>query len=236
MLLHAASASGTAWVYQQPVLAGAGYRVIGYSRRGARNSEYGADAGPGTYAEDLLSLFEHLGLSRAHLVGTAAGSIAAADFALSFPERVRGLVLTCSLITVGDADYLARSSALRPPQWNTLPVDFQELGPSYRAAAPEGVQAWLAQAEGASSAPRQATLAEVTAADLAALRAPILLATGDADLYTPPHMLAVLANRIAHAERLIFRDCGHSAYWESPTDFNAAVLNFLRRHRGPRRT
>src|SRR6516164_10016249 len=34
VLLHPASGSGLIWLYQQPVFAKAGYRVISYSRRG----------------------------------------------------------------------------------------------------------------------------------------------------------------------------------------------------------
>ena len=38
VLAHPATGSGLIWGYQQPVFAKAGYRVIGYSRRGYINS------------------------------------------------------------------------------------------------------------------------------------------------------------------------------------------------------
>src|SRR5215471_14330796 len=38
ILLHANTGSGAFWPYQQPALAKAGYRVIGYSRRGCYKS------------------------------------------------------------------------------------------------------------------------------------------------------------------------------------------------------
>src|SRR4051812_3031951 len=41
VLLHPASGSAESWPYQQPFFARAGYRVIGYSRRGHLNSEAG---------------------------------------------------------------------------------------------------------------------------------------------------------------------------------------------------
>src|SRR6188768_4254859 len=41
VLLHAASGSGAFWGYQQPALVEAGYRVIGYSRRGYLKSDPG---------------------------------------------------------------------------------------------------------------------------------------------------------------------------------------------------
>ena len=43
VLVHPYSGSALNWGYQQPALAAAGYRVIGYSRRG----HFGSDAGTG---------------------------------------------------------------------------------------------------------------------------------------------------------------------------------------------
>lgn len=228
VLMHAGSAGGTIWGYQQPVFAAAGYRVVGYSRRGYRNSDAGSPSAPGTSTEDLHLLLDHLGLTRVHLVGTAGGGISAAGYALSHPDRVRTLSLVCSLVTVGDADYVARSSALRPAQWSSLPLTFQELGPSYRAADPTGTAAW--EAESGGSTIHQGTGTSVTAAGLARLPVPILLATGDADLYTPPAMLRELASKIPHAESAVIPESGHSAFWERPDVFNDVVLRFIGRH------
>jgi pimeloyl-ACP methyl ester carboxylesterase len=54
--------------------------------------------------------------------------------------------------------------------------------------------------------------------------------TGDADLYVPPPAMQLFAKRIPHAETLVIRGVGHSAYWEEPEQFNAAVLAFIARH------
>jgi len=63
VLLHPATGSGATWGYQQPALAKAGYRVIGYSRRGHFRSVI-TDANAGSSAlEDLLALTSHLGLT-----------------------------------------------------------------------------------------------------------------------------------------------------------------------------
>lgn len=233
VLMHAGSGGGNLWGYQQPVLSAAGFRVVGNSRRGYRNSDAGDPADTGTVAGDLNLLLAHLGIDRVHLVATAGGSISAASYALEHPERVRTLSMICSLITVGDPDYVLRSDALRPPQWSTLPLAFQELGPSYRAADPQGAAAWVA-ASGPSTI-RQGGGVPVTAAALAQLRLPMLIATGDADLFTPPAMLRELAAKIPRAESAIISESGHSAYWERPHVFNDLVLDFIRRNRRPRR-
>jgi pimeloyl-ACP methyl ester carboxylesterase len=86
---------------------------------------------------------DHLGLDRIHLVGTAAGAIGSLDFALSFPQRLRSLVVANSIGGVQDEDYLALGRRLRPPQFDALPAEVRELGPSYRAADPEGTRRWM---------------------------------------------------------------------------------------------
>jgi pimeloyl-ACP methyl ester carboxylesterase len=59
---------------------------------------------------------------------------------------------------------------------------------------------------------------------------PILLLTGDADLYTPPAVLRLFAEHMPSAELFVVPDSGHAANWENPEAFNQALLRFLRRH------
>jgi len=73
VLLHPATGSAMIWGYQQPAFAKAGYRVIGYSRRGYYNSAPYEPAKPGTGADDLRALADQLGLQRFHAVASAAG-------------------------------------------------------------------------------------------------------------------------------------------------------------------
>jgi pimeloyl-ACP methyl ester carboxylesterase len=127
------------------------------------------------------------------------------------------------------------SSRIRPPQhFNQLPLDFRELGPSYRAAEPAGVARWLALSEkeqaSAGATTRDGGNVEVTWAKLEKLKVPTLLMTGDADLYTPPSVLRMFAARMPHAETAVIPETGHSSYWESPEAFNRTVLAFIRKH------
>ena len=212
--------------------------AVGWGR-----SEIDPGANPGSAADDLQGLLTVLRVDRAHLVGTAAGAIVAIDYTLSFPERVRSLVVANSIGGVQDEDYLALSRRLRPaPQFDALPVDVRELGPSFRAADADGTARWLdlarrsrpVAAPSAALAPPQAAPQpprnHITFARLATMRVPTLLITGGADLYAPPPVLRLFAARIAGADTLIVPEAGHSAYWEQPDAFNQAVLRFLARY------
>jgi pimeloyl-ACP methyl ester carboxylesterase len=222
------------WEHQLPAFTGAGYRVIAYDRRGYGRTVVLDTSTAATAADDLEALRRHLRIDRLHLVGTAAGGIVATDYALSFSDRLRSLVIANSLVGVQDEEYLALGRRLRPEEFANLPADFRELSPSYRAANPEGTARWL-ELERTSRAPGSAPVPQpskntVTFKALESLRVPTLLITGEADLYTPPPALRLFAERIRGSEVLILHEVGHSAFWEQPDTFNRAVIEFIRRH------
>jgi pimeloyl-ACP methyl ester carboxylesterase len=235
ILLHAATGSSRVWEYQIPAFVSAGYRVIAFDRRGWGRTEIIAAASqPGTAAGDLLSLLDQLHLERVHVVGTAAGGFAALDFTLSYPQRVRSLVIANSIGAVQDADYLELGRRIRPPEFDKLPPDFRELGPTYRAGNAAGAARWV-ELEKISRppgppAPAQPLGNHITFSMLESIQAPTLLLTGDADLYAPPPILQFFAKRIKGSQTLVIPEAGHSAYWEQPEFFNRAVLKFLGEH------
>jgi pimeloyl-ACP methyl ester carboxylesterase len=235
VFVHAATGSSRVWEYQLPAFTSGGYRVVTYDRRGfGRSTVDPAGPQPGTGADDLLALASHLGLDRFHLVGTAAGGIVALDFALSFPRRLRSLVVANSIGGVQDDDYLELGRRLRPAQFNALPPDVRELGPSYRAANPRGTERWLelerqSRPEGAQP-PTQTLRNRITFSLLETLPVPTLLLTGDADLYAPPAVLRLFTTRIKNVESVIVPEVGHSTYWEQPEIFNQKVLEFVSKH------
>jgi pimeloyl-ACP methyl ester carboxylesterase len=240
VLLHAATGSSRVWEYQIPAFAAAGYRVIAFDRRGwGRTAINPAESQPASSelrsaADDLLGLLDQLGLDRVHLVGTAAGAFVALDFALSYPRRVRSLVFANSIGGVQDADFLELGRRIRPPQFDALPPEFRELGPSYRAGNAAGTQRWvdlekISRPPG-PPAPPQPLRNRITFALLETIQAPTFLLTGGADLYAPPPVLQLFAARIKGSEVAIVPEAGHSTYWEQPEVFNRAVLNFLGKH------
>ncbi|MGP2442362.1 alpha/beta fold hydrolase [Streptomyces sp. JW3] len=237
VLLHPGSGSGESWPYQQPVLAAAGYRAIGYSRRGAHGSVAGSKAEADTASGDLDTLADHLGLDRFHLSGSAAGGPVALDYALGHQDRLLSLTVSGSVMGVRDAAYLELSEGLRPEPFEELSVDFRELGPSYRAGDPDGVAAWLAVNARARTADAfaQSLAHEITWDALATLTLPVQLVTGDADLYTPPSVLRLAAGHLRDARTHVVDEAGHNPHWERPAAWNRLLLSFLRRHAARRR-
>ncbi|MGH8690657.1 MAG: alpha/beta fold hydrolase [Burkholderiales bacterium] len=217
VFLHAGSGNCRMWEQQIPAFTGSGYRFIAYDRR--------AD---GIASEDLEALAAYLNLERFHVVGTAAGGIVAVDYALSFPQRLRSLVIANSIVGVQDEDYLEMTRRLRPaPEFNSIPAEIRELGPSYRAANAAGTRRWKELSQHVATQP---TRNRITFAALETIKIPTLLLTGDADLYTPPSVLRLFAARFPDCESVIIPECGHSAFWEQPEVFNRTVLDFIGKH------
>jgi len=232
VLLHPASGSALIWLYQQPVFAKAGYRVIAYSRRNYYNSDLAPEDNPGIASEDLHHLIEFLGVKKFHAVSSAAGGSVATDYAFSHPERLLSLTVSSNNLAARNG-YIAETAAkIRPKETESLPRWYSELGPSYRAANPDGVQKWIElnhKSETGKGA-RQNLANVVTPAKLETLRVPTLLITGAADLFTPPSIMRMIARHVPNNEVSIAAECGHSVYWERPEFFNRTVLEFIGRH------
>ena len=201
--------------------------MIAVDRRG-----YGGSAGApatGAAAADLHAVLNQLKLDPVHLIGAAAGGGIAIDFALSYPGQVRSLTIANSLGGVQDPSYREMLNRLIPEPFSKMPLEFRELGPSYRATDPDGVARWLSLA-GRKTAAQSAMNNTITFEALGKLTIPILLITGDADLYAPPPTLRLFAAAMPGAETVIIAGAGHSAFWERPADFNKAVIRFLGKH------
>lgn len=234
VFLHANTGSSRVWENQIPGFAAAGYRFLAFDRRGWGRTEVDSGALPTTAADDLLGLLDLLGIERIHLVGTAGGAFIALDFALSYPQRLRSLVVANSIGGVQDPDFLELGRRLRPPQFNALPPEVREVGPTYRAANPEGTQRWMdlekISRPAGPPAPAQPLKNSLSFALLETIRTPTLLLTGGADMYAPPPVLRLFAARIKNSESVIVPEAGHSTYWEQPEVFNRAVLDFIAKH------
>jgi 3-oxoadipate enol-lactonase len=90
VLIHAFSMDHRMWAPQIATLEKR-FRVIRYDLRG-----HGKSAGPSApYApyEDLRSVLDAVGVSRAILIGLSAGAEIATDFTLAYPDRVTRIVL-----------------------------------------------------------------------------------------------------------------------------------------------
>ncbi len=234
IFLHAFGGTSESFVNQFSAFAAKGYRVIAYDRRGFGRTTFDAGAEQGTQAGDLVALLDSLGLDRVHLVGTATGGIVALDFALSYPRRLRSLVVANSVGSLSDPEIAAMRERLSFPKGMAVPLQFIELSPAYRAANPEGTKRWIEIQKGSRAETplpvSQPFRSILTLASFETIQTPALLLGGGADMAAPAPLQELLARHLRTAKLIILPDVGHSAYWEQPDMFNSAVLEFIENH------
>ena len=96
ILLHDGMVNREIWDEQFPLLAKT-FRVTRYDRRG-----YGKSSDPEmkySHIEDLNRLFIQLNIDKAIIFGMSSGGRLAIDFALTYPEKVEGLVLVGAVVS-----------------------------------------------------------------------------------------------------------------------------------------
>jgi pimeloyl-ACP methyl ester carboxylesterase len=244
-LVHEFAGSYKSWQPQIDVLS-AHYRILVYNCRGYPPSTVPpdlADYSQEASIADLSQLLDYLGIQRTALGGFSMGGSIALNFALTFPNRVRALILagtgtgsddkqqfTRDFSPIADRlesegvqrvaeDYLrgpTRVQLLRknPVMWRQFHADFVELSSLGLANTLRGVQL------------RRPTMYELEAR-LRTLRVPTLVIVGDEDA---PAVDAsrFLSGTIPGARLQVLPGTGHTLNLEEPAAFNAAVLQFLR--------
>lgn len=235
VFLHPATGCTLSWAFQEPVFSSAGFRFISYSRRSYYRSSGTRTRGGGQDLSDLEALVDALKLDRFHLAGVAAGGFQVVAYARKHPQRLRSMSIICSLGGVNEPDYSTVTQAMTGGGFTTLEEYMRELGPSFRAANPHGVERWVEteHAARANQVRNSGPPPEMTGLkweEFEKIRLPTLLATGDADMYMPPSRLREFSTHMPHAETVIFSECGHAPFWEQPIAFNSTLIDFFRRH------
>ena len=238
VLIHGWSQDLSIWNEQVPAFAGR-YRVIRYDRRGYGKSTGYSDATRDP--DDLRLLLDSLGIRSAILLGLSAGSRAAVNFAVAYPDRVRALVLYGQAVLPGFSPVPPEPTpvavfreiaqkygldsagrALLAHQLSWTPPDRPDVRDRYRA-----LWSTYSGKDLLEPRPESGRVPHANLDQIAKLRIPTLVISGDHDL---PVFLAVgdtLVRRIRGAQRLIIHNAGHGAHFARPAEFNAAVLRFL---------
>ncbi|MCR9071483.1 MAG: alpha/beta hydrolase [Alphaproteobacteria bacterium] len=239
VFLHGLAGNSRTWEEQFKVFAQS-WRVTAWDAPGYGESD------PVTptvdrYAATLEALVAALDLRPFVLVGHSMGGVVAGRFAATYPDRLRALVLSCTLLgrrqpagaPLGEG-YLARLADLET-------LDAEEYG-RRRATAmaapecgPETLKRLAAIAaetrrDGLESAMRVIAEADNSAA-LAGLVLPVLVLIGELDRTATPELTGAVVDSLragsAQVETAVVPGVGHAPYLENSGAFNDALGAFL---------
>lgn len=197
-----------------------------------------------TYADQLAGFLGAIGVERAHVAGVSLGAAVGMHLAARHPERVRSLSLHS---TWDRSDAYLRAVV---EMWRALAGAMDTVAdtviegifpfcftPEMYAERPEFVQALDDFVRGRPAQPREAFLAQTEAAlahdassVLGQIAAPTLVTFGAHDLVCSTRFADALTGPIADCELTVFDHLSHAGLHEDADAFNAATLDFLRRH------
>jgi pimeloyl-ACP methyl ester carboxylesterase len=223
------------------------YRCVAFNARGYPPSDTPSE--PSAYsqaraADDIASVLNCLDLAHAHVVGLSMGAFAALHFGFRYPSRARSLVLAgCGYGAEPTAreNFLAEmDSVIGFIRVNGMSAFAEKYasGPSrvqFEAKDPRGFAEWRSQL--AQNSPvgaintqlgvqkQRPSLYDLTA-EMAAVRLPVLVITGDEDWpCLQPSLL--LKKWIATSALAVIPNCGHTINLEEPDQFNELVGAFF---------
>lgn len=248
VLIHGYPLNGASWEKQQRVLLQAGYRVITYDRRGfGRSSQPTVGYDYDTFAADLNTLLDHLGLDDLVLVGFSMGTGEVTRYLGTYGSgRVRKAVLMGAippfLLATDDNpegvdqkvfdDIKAAVVADRPAYMKDFLENFYNV--DVLGGTRISDQAWqnsFVTAIGASAYAAEAcvdTWLTDFRDDLPKIDVPTLLVHGDADRILPYASTAARLPGLIEDLTVVTIEGGpHNIAWTHPEIVNEALLDFL---------
>jgi pimeloyl-ACP methyl ester carboxylesterase len=233
---HGAGGNHLSWWQQVPVFSKR-FRCITFDHRAfglSRDGEGEAKLGRRMFHEDLRELLDHLGIDECRIVAQSMGGRTAVGFSLRNPGRCRALVLAGTTGGAVDDEIREMQDAYRETDVGRLTLRERSVSPELKERAahldflyrsinrlnPPRPKDFLAPIPGykGSSAQRLAD------ADF-----PVMFLVGRYDAVVPPEIIDRCHRAVPGSEFHVIEDSGHSAYFEQPEAFNAAVMSFLDR-------
>lgn len=190
---------------------------------------------PHDFAMDLAAFMDALDLQTAVIAGGSSGGIVARRFALDHPQRVEGLVLMGSPLTLRGKpgvlelwnSIISRMEDPIDPGFvrtfiesqlaRRVPKTFLETMIEESLKVPARV--WKAALEG--------LLEDRSSEELDRITAPTLIICGDRDTIIPLSEQETLLKRIGDSRLLVYRGAGHALYWEEPAHTASDIKAFV---------
>lgn len=245
LILIPGFASGAWTWFRQVEELSKNFHVITFDPRGIGKSTNDSSkiSSMQTFVEDVLEVLDELKIERANILGASFGGFVAQEFALSFPERVDKLILSCT--TAGGIDHvkpdieILRSFSPDP----TLTVGerirkfirpaFTKEFNEHNADEVEEVcrlREINAVADEIYFAQLQAAFTFDTSKRLSEIKNKTLVVTGDRDDVVPMQNSLNLAKNLPNAELKIIDGGSHLIFIENAEEFNKIVSQFVLGH------
>ena len=207
----------------------AGYRVIAADLPGSGRSEpqprsYTAS----NYEEDMhafAALLQYLETGPAHLIGFSDGGAISLLMAALLPGIARSVVVSGVVGTIGDP-----TGQLREALYNVVdhPIPPLEQFRDYLVSTyGEATARAIAQNMVAAVSDIVEAGGELSLSKAGNITCPVLLISGERDIFAPPALASELAARMRAAEVLVAEGAEHFVYMECPEWLTHTILDWV---------
>jgi pimeloyl-ACP methyl ester carboxylesterase len=217
VLLHGGLANSDYWGHQVKELARHHLVILVDSRGHGRSTRDGRPYSYDLMADDVVALLDRLKIHQADIVGWSDGGVIGINLAIRHPRRVKKIFA----FAANTAPSGVNEGVERNP---TFAAYIRRAGKEYAtlSATPTEFKTFLDQIS-----KMWATQPNWTDAQLKAIRAKILVVSGDHDEAIKREHTEYIASTIPGAGLLILPNVSHFALLQDPDFFTAAILHFL---------
>ncbi len=249
VLVHGFGASSFSWRNNLNPIADAGFTVYAPDMRGFGLSDKGWDKSMSqdAQADRLKAFLDVMRIDRAVLAGNSMGGGIVTNFALRYPDRVRGLVLVDPAIYGGMNSGLVSAVVSLPgiQRWGQHLLRFilandERNASTIKSAWFDGSQVTPEVLRGYRRALQTpnwdigllALLRDGMSNDLGPrlrdLKVPTLIVWGEHDTWISPSKAPKLKQDIAGSKLVIIPNAGHVPHEEKPEEFNGLFIDFAK--------
>ena len=237
LFLHGVGGGAYSWMPQLNSF-GTKYKAAAWNMPGYGNSLLERSMTFPDLSDSLLSLLDDCGWNKVHLVGHSMGGMVAQEFAVTHQERLHSMILSATSPAFGNADGDFQKKfiedRLGPLESGAKMSDLaQELVTTMMAAEADPKGRQLAY-DCMVQVPEKTYMAAVKCivhfdqrANLANIRVPTLVLSGEHDRNASASMMQKMATKIPDSKYLCLKGLGHLANLENPLMFDSAVGRFI---------
>lgn len=228
VLAHGMGGNHAIWFKQLPVLS-RHFRVITFDHRGFGNSTDPQGLGRSAYVDDLKAILDHLQIERAILVGQSMGGGTCIAFTCTYPQHVAHLVVADSLHALRESAEVKTIMDAARTSTDQLGQIERVLGRRMREQDPTAAVLYrkINSFNAVTRASLKGAFPVFSPDELAATGVPVLFIAGVEDVLFPIEAIRLMQSQVAGSTLVEIEDTGHSAFFESPDEFNSALLEAL---------
>jgi len=187
------------------------------------------------FADAVAKLVAALGIGRANFGGHSMGTIICFHIALRNPKLVKSLALLGPLLAPADAGRqglreraaVARAQGMQPVADAIVQASTAAVTRREQPVTVALIREMLLRQDAEGYARCCEALADAAPPDVAAIKCPTLLLTGDEDPIATATGMRAIGARLAGARTRVVARCGHWATFERPKETASALEEFL---------